>query len=207
MEKYHKYVFDTENRKFVGKFEEMYRNESKEGFDSWHQEDARHIKRKFVLAVLEDYNFDFIVDVGCGKGALTHLLKKKNNKVVGIDISKTALDAAKQRYRDIDFVQLDINETERFEEFLSKIGKKRKVDLFVLTEVLSYLENWKTVLKSISGYAEYIMVSLFIPEDPIGFVKSDKDLVAEIEKYFEIIEDISFRKERCAIVFGRKHQK
>ena len=34
MAKYHKYVFDLENRKLVGDFETMYQNESKENFDT-----------------------------------------------------------------------------------------------------------------------------------------------------------------------------
>ena len=79
MAKYHKYVFDLENRKLVGDFETMYQNESKENFDSWHQDDARQLQRKIDLVILEDYNFEKIIDLGCGKGNLTHLLKKKNN--------------------------------------------------------------------------------------------------------------------------------
>lgn len=36
MAKYHKYVFDTDNRRCVGKFEEMYQQEKIANFDSWH---------------------------------------------------------------------------------------------------------------------------------------------------------------------------
>ena len=124
MAKYHKYVFDTENRKFIGKFEEMYQNESKEIFDSWHQEDSRQIQRRFDLAVLEDYNFQSIVDVGCGKGAFTHLFKKKNNVVIGIDISKTAIKIAKERYPDIDFICIDILKISDFDNLLKNIGNQ-----------------------------------------------------------------------------------
>jgi len=47
MEKgYHKFVFDIDNRKFVGEFDKMYKAETTEGFN-------------------------FIVNVGCGNGALT----------------------------------------------------------------------------------------------------------------------------------------
>ena len=54
MAKYHKYVFDIEERKFIGDFETMYQNESKENFDSWHQDDTRQLQRKIDLAILED---------------------------------------------------------------------------------------------------------------------------------------------------------
>ena len=74
---YHQYIFDTENRRFVGQFEEMYQQEKSANFDSWHQEDSRQLNRKIALNILDAYNFNRIIDLGCGKGALTHHLKKK----------------------------------------------------------------------------------------------------------------------------------
>jgi hypothetical protein len=74
MAKYHKYVFDLENRKFVGAFEKMYKNEKDEIFDSWHQTNTIQLHRKFALVILEKYNFNTIIDIGCGKGNFTHLL-------------------------------------------------------------------------------------------------------------------------------------
>lgn len=56
MSEYHKYVFDLENRSFVGNFEEMYRKESEVGFDSWHQENNRQLNRKIALSILDSYN-------------------------------------------------------------------------------------------------------------------------------------------------------
>ena len=87
MTKYHKYVFDVKKRKFIGNFEEMYQSEIKENFDSWYQDDTRHLPRKIVLDILNGYNFKNIIDLGCGKGSLTHALKKKNNSVTALDIS------------------------------------------------------------------------------------------------------------------------
>ena len=102
MAKYHKYVFDVEKRTFIGDFENMYAHESIEKFDSWHQ--------------------DTIVDIGCGKGALTHILKKKNNTCLGIDISQTAIDVAKERFNDIDFVVCDINNIGAFSDLILTRG-------------------------------------------------------------------------------------
>lgn len=48
---YHKYVFDEENRAFIGKFEEMYRQEDVEGFDSWRQEDMATLNVQLSMAV------------------------------------------------------------------------------------------------------------------------------------------------------------
>lgn len=122
MAKYHKYVFDVEKRTFIGDFENMYAHESIEKFDSWHQDDSRQLQRKICLEILNQYNFNTIVDIGCGKGALKHILKKKNNTCLGIDISQTAIDIAKERFNDIDFVVCDINNIGAFSDLILARG-------------------------------------------------------------------------------------
>ncbi len=62
----------------------MYRDESKDNFDSWHQDDSRQLQRRIALAILDDYNFNTILDLGSGKGSLTHLLKRKNTMLLGL---------------------------------------------------------------------------------------------------------------------------
>ena len=97
---YHKHVFD--NNKFVGNFEEMYQNE-KTDYDSWFQSDLRDYGYQLSLTILNQYNFNKILDIGCGKGLFTSLLKKKNNTVEGIDISSTAIKKAQASSKDINF--------------------------------------------------------------------------------------------------------
>lgn len=205
MAKYHKYVFDLENRKFIGDFETMYQNEFKENFDSWHQDDTRQLQRKIDLAILEDYCFDKIVDIGCGKGSLTHILKKKNNYVLGVDISKTAINIAQEKFPDVDFICTDVNEIQNFAALIEKMGGV--VDLVFTSEVFSYIANWKELLKLISNISEYFMISLYIPENPIGFIKDEKELVEEIANNFEILEHISLRKTNFVILFAKSNNK
>ena len=73
--------------------------------------------------MMEEYNFQSIVDVGSGKGALTHLLKKRNNQVIGLDISSTAVEQAKARFPDIQFISIDVNDSDKFELFLKDFLK------------------------------------------------------------------------------------
>jgi hypothetical protein len=42
---YHKYVFDVEQRRFVGDFEKMYQQEDIQHFDSWFQDDMNHMTK------------------------------------------------------------------------------------------------------------------------------------------------------------------
>lgn len=199
MGKYHKYVFDSERREFIGDFEEMYKNESKEIFDSWHQNDSRQLNRKIALSLLDDYCFGNILDLGCGKGALTHLLKKKNNYVKGVDISPTAIAYAKESYPDIDFYCGDVTRKDEFETIIGNV----KYDLVFSSELLSYLDNYQGILNQLSFCSEYLLVSLFIPENPIGFVKSNEELIGSIKKDFEILECVTLDVSNFVVVFGR----
>lgn len=129
---YHKYVFDVKNRSFVGDFEKMYANEDKEKYDSWFQEDSAHFVKQLSHLILSYYSFDTILDLGCGKGAFTHLLKKTNNQVIGVDISETAIQKASSRCKEVRFEVRDA---------FSALNSEKHFDLIVMMEILSYLKD------------------------------------------------------------------
>jgi SAM-dependent methyltransferase len=205
MAKYHEYVFDVENRRFIGDFEAMYKDESVSVFDSWHQEDTRQLNRKIAFSILDKYNFKNIVDVGCGKGTLTYILKKNNNYVVGLDVSPTAAQIAKSRYPDIDFDVLDINDVDLYSLYLKRLALQGGVDLVAVFECLSYLSNWREFLSVTSSYSEYIVLSLFLPEDPIGAVKDIDDLEVELRKKWCIIESVELKISRFIVIFAKSN--
>lgn len=189
---YHKYVFDIEKRKFVGKFEEMYQGESIEGYDSWFQEDLTKLDKQLSITMLGKYNFDRILDIGCGKGSFTSLLKKANNYVMGIDISETAIAKAKAKYPAIDFRKFDVS------QLSDLVGEH--FDLIVAMEILSYLKDWRDVVRAISKITKYFYLTLYIPDNPIGFVESFNELIAEISKYFEIEIELLLDREKILLL-------
>ena len=193
---YHKYVFDTASRVFVGKFEEMYRQEDVEGFDSWRQEDMTSLNVQLSMAVLKRYKFSRILDVGCGKGAFTNVLKEPNNYVLGIDISSTAISKAKSRFPHIDFRCMGVDQ-------LPSLSRER-FDLVAAMEILSYLEDWRDVIRIISGMTEYFFLTLYIPENPIGFVKSFPDLTEEIAKHFTSVTELIVDKSHVIVLAKAK---
>lgn len=193
---YHDYVFDTEQRKFVGNFEEMYRQEDVQGFDSWYQEDLTHITKRLSLCLLEQYNFDSILDIGCGKGSFTHLLKKNNNEVSGCDLSETAIKKASSRFPGINFFVASSSD-------LMKEHKKQ-YDLVVLMEILSYISDWQYFIKYISGITGYCLITLYIPPNPIGFIKRFEDLTNEAEKHFSIEKELVIDKSLIILMLGKK---
>lgn len=181
---YHRFVFNQATGQFVGKFEEMYNQENSEGFDSWFQEDLRSIQKQLSLFLLGQYNFQRVLDLGCGKGTFTHLLKRVNNYVLGIDISKTAIGKARSKYPDIDF------QVGKLTDFTTS---DEPFELVVAMEVLSYLDDWRETLSEISRSTDYLYITLYLPNNPIGFVKSFRQLRTEIQRYFvietELVQD------------------
>ncbi len=200
MAKYHKFVFDEDNRKFLGKFEEMYQAETNEGFDSWHQEDLRSLSNQICLALVNRYNFNNILDIGCGKGTFAHLCKKTNNRVVGIDISETAVKIARAKFPDNEFIQVDLAK----DAFKALPFYQDHYDLTIFMEVLSYLPDWREVLRDFAAISHHALVSLYIPKDPIGFVNSRDELLKEFQSYFRLIEDIHLITRQKTILFGKR---
>ena len=134
---YHKYVFNKSKRKFVGNFEGMYLNED---IDPWHSSDLSNPVKKIHTVMLGNHNFNTILDYGCGKGAFTHLLKKNNNEVSGVDISSNAIMKAKQMYGHL----------ADFSTLAEKKWQNKKYELIVCLEVLSYGKQYKQLLETFS---------------------------------------------------------
>jgi SAM-dependent methyltransferase len=190
---YHKYVFDEENRKFVGRFEEMYRHEDLESFDSWKQEDLNHLGKKLSFAILKDRGFKRILDVGCGKGVFTQLLKTADNFVLGVDVSPTAIEKASRRYPKIEFESMTVQEA---------LQGKDHWDLILMMEILSYVENWADVIRKAAAKTNYLYLSLYLPPNPIGFVKSFDLLKDVIREGFEIETELFWNNE-VMLIFAR----
>lgn len=194
---YRKYVFDTARRRFVGEFEAMYRAESTEGFDSWHQDDSRQLQRQVALEILARWNFDRVLDVGCGKGAFTHRLKKANNDVLAVDISQTAIEIARSRFPDVRFQQADLSPASRDWDALGG-----HFDLVVSLETLSYMAEWREVLARFATVARFGLIALYLPSEPIGFVKSHDELAAAFAEHFVVHEDVRLLISGHGVLFG-----
>ena len=194
-EPYHKFVFDIEKHKPVLEFEQMYQAEDIENYDSWHLCDMRRLRTSISLLILDRYNWMSILDVGCGKGFFTHKLKRKNNHVIGIDISETALKKARNYYPDIEFTD------KKFLFF------NEHFELIVFNEVLSYCKNWREILKHSSDIGNFVFVSLYLPNDPIGFVKSFDELKLELCKCFVILNEVMICNDDTILILAENKSK
>lgn len=187
---YHKYVFDETTRAFVGKFEEMYRHEDLDHYDSWHQEDLTHFGKKISFALLKDRGWKRILDIGCGKGTFTQLLKTSDNFILGVDVSQTAVDKASHRYPKIEFEAMTAEDV---------LQSKESWDLVIMMEILSYLENWASILQLAAQKTKYLYLSLYLPPNPIGFVKHFDLLKQALRNDFEIETELLWNNETIFI--------
>lgn len=108
---YHDYVF--RDGKFVGEFEDMYRNSAT---TPWHQdEQADWMDVRLTREMLRDFGaFDEIHDLGCGTGHYLDLIIKQclvpEGKGYGYDISATACEQAHHAFPHRTFTVLDPTE-------------------------------------------------------------------------------------------------
>jgi trans-aconitate methyltransferase len=189
---YHPYIF--RDGKLVGDFEGMYAAEEREGFDSWHSSDSRHLRIKLALELIAEYNFSQILDIGCGKGNVTQFLKRKNNQVIGVDISKTAIAKARAAFPDIQFAVMPAADVIHC--------KDAGFDLITVQAVMAYMEDWSEFLKNAAGVTKYCLVTEYVPKGTVGCVKSIPDLIEEFSKHFAVLHKIVLDDE-VAILFGK----
>ena len=183
---YHKFVFDVMKRRFVGRFEEMYQAEEQEGFDSWRQDDlAIRDDVKLCQILFNDRRDSKLIDLGCGKGALTASMPGFAEKTIGFDISPTAIEIARSRYPEIEFQTLDAADRDAVTSVLRmQLAGRQGQDLVVLAQVLCYLPNWREVVREVGRLSADVLILLYQPENPIGFVKSTQELLDEVKSNF-----------------------
>jgi len=186
---YHEFVFNQAERRFIGEFEEMYQQEQVSCFDSWHQDDLRSREdAAAIMRVVADQHFDWLVDLGCGKGALTSALSNVADRSLGVDVSPTAIRIAQERYPHLDFLVADINDASIVRQVLRSLKQtESKKVLVVLSQVLSYLSQWREVVAAVSQESSEFLVGLYLPIDPIGFVKSQDELESVIKDSANIL--------------------
>ena len=181
---YHRFVFNESTREFIGDFESMYQTEESEGFDSWHQDElGLRVDVTMLEHAIANAQYLLAVDIGCGKGALTSRLVRYASRVVGLDVSPTAIRTASERYPSITFRVADIGIPQTLAselESLSVSGTSRS--LIVLSQVLSYLCDWQGALEKCLATGADLAVALYLPSEPIGYVKNIDSVTKFLER-------------------------
>lgn len=205
---YHDFVI--KDGRLVAEFEQMY---VKSRDIPWHQDEQEDwLDVRLTIQLLEEYApFDYICDFGCGLGYFLDILKKKVGtpecKLIGYDISPTALQKAKDFFPYINFHEMDLTEDSGHREKNWKEGKKR---LFTLRGTLWYVfPNMEDVVRNIGTMTlegDFLLVSQNFPPLESNFVGKETIPNPEVictwfQKYFNPLKTI-WLEDRVRMVKG-----
>jgi SAM-dependent methyltransferase len=178
---WHPYVYDPAARAYIGDFEGLYRAEAEGRWDAWNQSDPRNLDSRIAALLLDQVTFASVLDLGCGTGSFTATLKRRDTRVMGLDVSETAIATARARFPDVEWA---------VGAAADYLEQTEPVDLIVIRQLLSYLESWRRVLARCAELCRYSLVSLYLPPDPIGFVKTHEELEGELARHFLGLETV-----------------
>ena len=107
---YEHYDDMTSGKRFESKIDdEVFDNFYSKYYDNIHENKERDVAQlKIIINYAKNKKFVKFLDIGCGTGYHVSLLDKMKYDVVGIDKSKTMIDAAKSKYADCNFNVGDI---------------------------------------------------------------------------------------------------
>jgi SAM-dependent methyltransferase len=144
MSKYQDFVI--KDGTFVGMFEEMYQKFD----DPWIQSEIDHsVSRQMSVLNLQRYKISSVIEYGCGLGYFSQMIQKSTNaKVIGVDISETAISKARSMFPNIDFRVGDVNDVAQL--------AGEKIDCILFAEITWYVlpqlkEFFNCILENFSG--------------------------------------------------------
>jgi SAM-dependent methyltransferase len=130
----------------------------------------RHLRR-IMTEMIRPFNFQTVLDVGCGQGSLLAELRSHFPHIVpnGVDISSSALALARQRVPDAKFCVLDI----------TKRSLDKKCDLVVCSEVLEHIPDDVSAIQNLRKMTKnYLLVST-----PQGRMREFEKQIGHVRNY------------------------
>lgn len=176
---YHKYIF--RNGQLLGQFERMYRESSEV---PWRQD--RTVNSWFAdvaIRVLELRSpYATGIDVGCGLGYFTSRFAHLCRKLVGVDVSSTAIRKAKQIFPHVEFRVFDISKSAgRLPSFELVVAKD--VFWYVFPDLAQVVRN----LRALTAPGGRLFLFQSFPNLDRPFI--GKDVIPNPERLLECFQD------------------
>ncbi len=144
------------------------------------------------------------MDLGCGAGTLVYSIAKKARKVIAIDISKSKIKRARDRYskENIEFIQTDILQYEFDEKF----------DYIILSNILEHIEDRYSFLSMLKPLAKTFLIrvpminrswlSKYAKELNLGYIDKTHKIEYTLKTFQKEIESIDLKIIKFSIQFG-----
>jgi SAM-dependent methyltransferase len=156
-------------------FEALYRDKG----DPWEFETSAYEEAKYreTLAALPAPRFASVLEVGCANGVLTAQLGPRCDALLAVDVSKTALEAARARCADQPHIRIE-------QRRLPADAPQETFDLVLLSEVVYYWDSEDIVrlgdwLRGAVRSGGHVLLVHWIGET--DYPKSGDDAVAELD--------------------------
>ncbi len=155
-------------------FEALYRDKG----DPWEFETSAYEAGKYreTLAALPEPQFASVLEVGCANGVLTAHLGPRCDALLAVDVSETALEAARRRCADQPHIRIE-------QRRLPAEAPQETFDLVLLSEVVYYWDSEDIVrlgdwLRGAVRSGGHVLLVHWIGET--DYPKSGDDAVAEL---------------------------
>ena len=173
-----------------------------EDIDPWYTKDAQGFIYDEVLKRIKKYQPSFrnVLDLGCGNDAFTHRLSDLSNNITAIDMSLDAINYAKQRYSNINFLCGDISHLE------SLPLSKGKFDLVTVLDVLYYFPSSKIrkILDNIWNLVSEDGIVVLRHYAPGGGYLTHSEWLKLVSEKFNIRESDYLKTQHSLIVCQKK---
>jgi len=176
--RYQDYVI--KDGKLVGEFEEMYQDFD----DPWEQTTREEwaSEKAAALNLINKLKARQVIELGCGLGHYTNKIHKLGVNVLGVDVSKTAIEKARSAHPECDFAVGDILDF--------SIYKKRQPGIIVMAEITWYvldkLDDFIAFLRSNLPNTYLIHLLTTYPEGVQEYGKDKFTNLQEIMSYFKM---------------------
>ena len=188
---YHDYVF--KDGRLVGDFEKMYRHSAEV---PWHQDKTAHMVFSNIdLAILQQYQYDDVCEIGCGLGYFTHRLHQELHgvgvrvRVTGIDISETAITTALARFPEIRFAVGDLTKERPLPGTYFDLVILKEVIWYICHRLTDFLANARDMVRA----GGFMYVSQSFPESDRWIFQEVIDSPETLKKMFcEFLEPLFY---------------
>lgn len=174
-------------------FENLYRRQE----DPWQYKSSLFEREKYqkTLQTIPE-EAQFILEIGCSEGVFTELLLQKGKRVLGIDVSETALQRAQERLQKYQG-QFELKKM----NIVADNTLVGPFDLILASEVLYYLGNHSVLLSLEEKFFHllrekgYLLLVHFYPSGKIIH-----DIFSRKGHFERVWEEVTYHPERDYII-------
>lgn len=128
--------------------------------DPWHmsseQEQTRFVETCTIIERELGDRFGSVLEIGCGEGHQTVHLSDLAERITGLDVSETAIERARRRLPEAEFLVGDL----AAQSWASELGR---YDLVTACEVIYYMSDMPGFLQTMDQLGKACLVTYFAP--------------------------------------------